>query len=336
MKTVESSSGTTTPDTFPPTSTAVWQHRHVIDLDDFTREEINVVFEIADAMAEVLTREVKKVPTLRGKTVVTLFYEPSTRTRSSFELAAKNLSADTVSIDASKSSVTKGESLADSLRTIQALGADIIVMRHSQSGAPYLAIQEIKSSIINAGDGWHAHPSQALLDLYTIRRHLGKMDNLKIAIIGDIMHSRVARSDIWGMTTMGAKVVLCGPSTLLPRGLNSFIENCGFHNVSVENNIEAALENADVVMLLRLQTERQQSGLLPSLREYTQQYQLTTERLVLAKPGALVMHPGPINEGIEVSPEIAHGAQSVIEEQVSNGVAIRMALLYLIAGGKNK
>lgn len=336
MKTVESSSGTTTPDTFPPPSTAVWQHSHVIDLDDFTRGEINLVFEIADAMAEVLTREVKKVPTLRGKTVVTLFYEASTRTRSSFELAAKNLSADTVSIDASKSSVTKGESLADSLRTIQALGADIIVMRHSQSGAPYLAIQEVKSSIINAGDGWHAHPSQALLDLYTIRRHLGKTANLKIAIVGDIMHSRVARSDIWGMTTMGAKVVLCGPSTLLPRGLNSFIENCGFHNVSVENNIEAALENADVVMLLRLQMERQHSGLLPSLREYVQQYQLTTERLALAKPNALVMHPGPINEGIEVSPEIAHGAQSVIEEQVSNGVAIRMALLYLIAGGKNR
>ncbi len=336
MKMVESSSGTTTPDTFPPPSTAVWQHSHVIDLDDFSREEINLVFEIADAMAEVLTREVKKVPTLRGKTVVTLFYEPSTRTRSSFELAAKNLSADTVSIDASKSSVTKGESLADSLRTIQALGADIIVMRHSQSGAPYLAIQEVKSSIINAGDGWHAHPSQALLDLYTIRRHLGKTDNLKIAIIGDIMHSRVARSDIWGMITTGAKVVLCGPSTLLPRGLNSFIENCRLRGVSVENNIEAALENADVVMLLRLQMERQQSGLLPSLREYIQQYQLTAERLALAKPGALVMHPGPINEGIEVSPEIAHGAQSVIEEQVSNGVAIRMALLYLIAGGKNK
>ncbi len=336
MKTVESSSGTTTPDTFPPPSTAIWQHSHVIDLDDFSKEEINLVFEIADAMGEVLTREVKKVPTLRGKTVVTLFYEPSTRTRSSFELAAKNLSADTVSIDASKSSVTKGESLADSLRTIQALGADIIVMRHSQSGAPYLAIQEVKSSIINAGDGWHAHPSQALLDIYTIRRHLGKTDNLKIAIIGDIMHSRVARSDIWGMTTMGAKVVLCGPSTLLPRDLNSFIENCQLRDVSVENNIEAALENADVVMLLRLQMERQQSGLLPSLIEYIHQYQLTAERLALAKPGALVMHPGPINEGIEVSPEIAHGAQSVIEEQVSNGVAIRMALLYLIAGGKNK
>ena len=336
MRTVESSSGTATPDTFPPPSIAVWQHSHVLDLDDFTREEIELVFEIADAMAEVLTREVKKVPTLRGKTVVTLFYEPSTRTRASFELAAKNLSADTVSIDASKSSVVKGESLIDSLRTIQALGADIIVMRHSQSGAPYLAAQHINSSIINAGDGWHAHPSQALLDLYTIRRHLGKLDNLKIAIIGDIMHSRVARSNIWGMTTMGAKVVLCSPSTLLPRGLNDFIANCQLPKVSIENKIEPALENADVVMLLRLQMERQQSGLLPSLREYIQHYQLTTERLSLAKSNVLVMHPGPINEGIEISPEVAHGTQSVIEEQVTNGVAIRMALLYLIAGGKNK
>jgi aspartate carbamoyltransferase catalytic subunit len=336
MRTVESSSGTATPDTFPPPSIAVWQHSHVLDLDDFTREEIELVFEIADAMAEVLTREVKKVPTLRGKTVVTLFYEPSTRTRASFELAAKNLSADTVSIDASKSSVSKGESLIDSLRTIQALGADIIVMRHSQSGAPYLAAQHINSSIINAGDGWHAHPSQALLDLYTIRRHLGKLDNLKIAIIGDIMHSRVARSNIWGMTTMGAKIVLCSPSTLLPRGLNDFIANCQLPKVSIENKIEPALENADVVMLLRLQMERQQSGLLPSLREYIQHYQLTTERLSLAKSNVLVMHPGPINEGIEISPEVAHGTQSVIEEQVTNGVAIRMALLYLIAGGKNK
>ena len=336
MRTIESSSGTTAPNTFPPPSTAVWQHNHILDLDDFTREEIELVFEIADAMAEVLTREVKKVPTLRGKTVVTLFYEPSTRTRASFELAAKNLSADTVSIDASKSSVVKGESLIDSLRTIQALGADIIVMRHSQSGAPYLATQHINSSIINAGDGWHAHPSQALLDLYTIRRHLGKLDNIKIVIVGDIMHSRVARSNMWGMTAMGAKVVLCSPSTLLPRGLNDFIENCRLRNVSIENNIEPALENADVVMLLRLQMERQQSGLLPTVREYIQLYQITEERLSLAKPGALVMHPGPLNEGIEISPEVAHGAQSVIEEQVANGVAIRMALLYLIAGGKNK
>jgi aspartate carbamoyltransferase catalytic subunit len=336
MRAIEASSGTGTPDMLPPPSMAAWKHSHVLDLDDFTREEIELVLETADAMAEVLTREVKKVPTLRGKTVVTLFYEPSTRTRASFELAAKNLSADTVSIDASKSSVVKGESLTDSLRTIQALGADIIVMRHSQSGAPYLAVQEVKSSIINAGDGWHAHPSQALLDIHTIRRHLGKLEKLKIAIIGDIMHSRVARSDMWGMTAMGAKLVLCSPSTLLPRGLDAFIENCRLRNVSVENEIEPALENADVVMLLRLQMERQQSGLLPSLREYIERYQLTMKRLSLAKPHALVMHPGPINEGIEVSPEIAHGAQSVIEEQVANGVAIRMALLYLIAGGRNK
>jgi aspartate carbamoyltransferase catalytic subunit len=314
----------------------VWQHSHVLDLDDFTREEIELVFEIADAMAEVLTREVKRVPTLRGKTVVTLFYEPSTRTRASFELAAKNLSADTVSLDASKSSIVKGESLIDSLRTIQALGADIIVMRHSQSGAPYLAIQYVNCSLINAGDGWHAHPSQALLDLYTIRRHLGTLANLKVTIIGDIMHSRVARSNIWGMTTMGAKIVLCAPPTLLPRGLDNFIANCQLPNVSIETEIEPALEDADVVMSLRLQIERQQSGLLPSLREYIQLYQLTMERLSLAKPHVLVMHPGPINEGIEISPEVAHGTQSVIEEQVTNGVAIRMALLYLIAGGKNK
>ncbi|MBM4446968.1 MAG: aspartate carbamoyltransferase catalytic subunit [Chloroflexi bacterium] len=336
IETIEPSSSTTTPDTFPPPFIAVWQHHHILDLDDFTQEEIELVLETANAMAEVLTREVKKVPTLRGKTVVTLFYEPSTRTRASFELAAKNLSADTVSLDAAKSSVTKGESLIDSLCTIQALGADIIVMRHSQSGAPYLAMQHVKCSIINAGDGWHAHPSQALLDLYTIRRHLGKLANLKVAIIGDITHSRVARSDIWGMTTMGTKVVLCAPSTLLPRGLDNFIANCRLPNVSIETKIEPALEGADVVMPLRLQMERQQSGLLPSLREYIQLYQLTMERLSLAKPHVLVMHPGPMNEGIEISPEVAHGTQSVIEEQVANGVTIRMALLYLIAGGKSK
>jgi len=336
MKAIEPNPSIATPETFPPPSVDVWQHSHVLDLDDFTQEEIQLVLETADAMAEVLTREVKRVPTLRGRTVVTMFYEPSTRTRASFELAAKNLSADTVSLDASKSSIVKGESLIDSLCTIQALGADIIVMRHSQSGAPYLATQHVNCSLINAGDGWHAHPSQALLDLYTIRRHLGTLANLKVAIIGDIMHSRVARSNIWGMTTMGARVILCAPPTLLPRGLDGFIDNCQLPNVSIETEIKPALENADVVMPLRLQMERQQSGLLPSLREYIQLYQLTMERLSLAKPQVLVMHPGPINEGIEISPEVAHGAQSVIEEQVTNGVAIRMALLYLIAGGKNK
>jgi len=336
MKITEPTSSTVIPETFPPPSISVWQHRHILDLDDFTREEVELVFEITDAMAEILTRDVKRVPTLRGKTIVTLFYEPSTRTRASFELAAKNLSADTVSLDASKSSVVKGESLVDSLRTIQALGADVIVMRHSQSGAPYLATQHLDTSIVNGGDGWHAHPSQALLDLYTIRRHLRELANLKVVIVGDIMHSRVARSNIWGMTTMGAKVILCAPPTLLPRGLADFISHCEFPNVGVESKIESALEGADVVMPLRLQRERQQSGLLPSLREYIQRYQLTEERLSLAKPYALVLHPGPMNEGIEISPEVAYGTHSVIEEQVSNGVAIRMALLYLIAGGKNK
>jgi aspartate carbamoyltransferase catalytic subunit len=334
MKTIEPSSGIAAPETFHSPSIALWHHNHVLDLDDFTREEIELVLDTADAMSEVLTREIKKVPTLRGKTVVTLFYEASTRTRASFELAAKNLSADTLSLDASKSSVTKGESLIDNLCTIQALGADIIVMRHSQSGAPYLAVQHVNCNIINAGDGWHAHPSQALLDLYTIRRHLGRLDNLKVAIVGDIMHSRVARSNMWGMTAMGAKIVLCAPNTLLPRGLDAFLDRCHLLNVNVETKVESALEGADVVMPLRLQMERQQSGLLPSLREYVQLYQITTERLSLAKPNALVMHPGPVNEGIEISPEVAHGTQSVIEEQVRNGVAIRMALLYLIAGGK--
>ena len=336
MELSESKLSPTVPEVFPPPSISMWQHRHILDLDDFSREEIGLVFEIADAMAEVLTREVKRVPTLRGKTLVTLFYEPSTRTRASFELAAKSLGADTVSLDASKSSIAKGESLVDSLRTIQALGADVIVTRHSQSGAPYLAAQHLDTSIINAGDGWHAHPSQALLDLYTVRRQLGRLANLKVVIVGDILHSRLARSNMWSMATMGAEVTLCAPPTLLPRGLADFISRCQLSNVSVEPRIEAALEGADVVMLLRLQMERQQSGLLPSLREYIQRYQLTVERLRLAKPCALVLHPGPMNEGVEISPEVAYGAQSVIEKQVTNGVAIRMALLYLIAGGRNK
>jgi aspartate carbamoyltransferase catalytic subunit len=333
MKTSESRTDAAA-ETFPPPLIAAWHHRHILDLDDFTGDEIELVLETADAMAEILTREVKKVPTLRGKTVVNLFYEASTRTRSSFDIAAKNLSADTINIDAAKSSVIKGESLIDTLHTLKALGANVIVMRHSQSGAPYVASQHTDTSIINAGDGWHAHPSQSLLDLYTIRHHLKKFTNLKIVILGDIKHSRVAHSNIWGMTTMGMKVTLCSPATLLPLGLNDFIRRCRIPNLTVEPEIEKALEGADIVMPLRLQLERQQSGLLPTLREYIRLYQLNEERLSLAKPNALVMHPGPVNEGIEVSLEVAHGAQSVIEEQVNNGIAIRMALFYLIAGGK--
>lgn len=317
-----------------PLTTSLWQHHHILDLDDFSPEEIELVFHITDAMKEVLSRPIKKVPTLRGKTIITLFYEPSTRTRVSFELAAKNLSADVVNLSASTSSATKGESLVDTVSTLQALGADIVVMRHPQSGAPNIAAKYLEASMVNAGDGWHAHPTQALLDLYTIREHKGNLKGLKAVIIGDIRHSRVARSNIWGLTTMGAEVTLCCPFTLLPIGLDK--QHHHFPQVSIEPDIELALDGADVVMVLRLQLERQQSGLLPSIREYIQLYQLTEPRLTKAKPDALVLHPGPMNEGVEISPAVAHGRQSVINEQVTNGVAVRMALLYLLAGSKEQ
>ncbi len=320
----------------PETSPDIWKHQHVLDVDDFSREEIDLVHEVADAMSEILGREVKKVPTLRGKTIVTMFFEASTRTRASFELAAKNLSADTVNLDAAKSSVTKGESFIDSLRTIQALGADVIIIRHSHSGAPYLASRSVQAHIINAGDGWHAHPSQSLLDTYTIRKHLGTLEGKKIVIVGDILHSRVAHSNLWGMSRLGAQIVLSGPQTLLPLDMDGFLAHSALSNVTVEPVLEKALKDADVVMALRLQLERQQAGLLPAVREYVQRYAITGERLRLAKPNALLLHPGPVNEGIELSPEVAYGAQSVIQEQVTNGVAIRMALLYLICGGKHK
>lgn len=333
MRVTEPNTFTVMPET-PPPSLKVWQHNHILDLDNFTKDEIELVFETSNAMKEVLKREIKKVPTLRGKTLATLFCEPSTRTRASFELAAKNLSADVINLDAIKSSVIKGESLIDTLRTLQAMGADIIVIRHSQSGAPYLASRHLNVSIINAGDGWHAHPTQALLDLYTIHHHLGQLNGLKVVIIGDIMHSRVAHSNIWGMSIMGAEVILCAPASLLPYGLNDFITNCHLPPITVEPKLDIALKGADAIMPLRLQKERQQTNLLPSLREYIQLYQLNQERLSLAKSHALVLHPGPVNEGIEIAPEVAYGTQSVIEEQVTNGLAIRMALLYLIVGGK--
>ncbi|MCK5577079.1 MAG: aspartate carbamoyltransferase catalytic subunit [Dehalococcoidales bacterium] len=308
-----------------------WRHKHVLDLDDFAPQEIELVLETTDAMKEILSRPIKKVPTLRGKTVVTLFYEPSTRTRSSFELAAKNLSADVVNLSAPVSSVTKGECLVDTLSTLEALGAEIVVMRHPHSGAPYIAARNTRASIINGGDGWHAHPTQALLDLYTIREHKGDFKGLKVVIIGDIKHSRVARSNIWGLTKMGATVTLCAPFTLLPAGLDE--PQGQFPGVTFKPDLETALEGADVVMALRLQMERQQSGLLPSIREYTRLYQLNESRLALAKPDAIVLHPGPVNEDIEISSAVAHGPKSVINEQVTNGVAVRMALLYLLAGG---
>jgi len=312
-----------------PLEASIWRRRHVLDLDDFTSEEIELVLGTADAMREVLSREIKKVPTLRGKTVVTLFCEPSTRTRVSFEQAAKNLSADVINLGASGSSVEKGESLIDTARTLQSLGADAIVMRHCYAGAPYLVARHIDVGVINGGDGCHAHPTQGLLDLYTIRDHLGTVAGAKVVIIGDITHSRVARSNIWGLSKMGAKVVLSAPPTLVPVGLSAPY----FPEIVVEQNLDRAVDGADIIMPLRLQQERQKRGLLPSLREYIQLYQLDAKRLAKAKPNALVLHPGPINEGVEITREVAHGAQSVIEEQVTNGVAVRMALLYLLLGG---
>ncbi len=312
-----------------------FRRQHVLDLDDFSPGEIRRVLDTADIMKEILRRPIKKVPTLRGKTVVTLFYEASTRTRVSFEVAAKNLGADTVSVSASASSVTKGESLVDTLCTLQALGADVIVMRHSHSGAPYLAARVFKGSVINAGDGWHAHPTQGLLDVYTIRQKFGQVAGLKAVILGDILHSRVARSDIWAMTKLGAEVTLCGPATLLPsHWVETASQNDGvvMPRLRLSTDLDRAIEGADVVMALRLQLERMQAGLLPSVREYVRMYQLTAERLKRAKPDALVMHPGPMNEGVEIAPDVAHGCQSVVEEQVANGVAVRMALLYLLIG----
>jgi len=311
----------------------VWRgRRHVLDLDDWEPGEIVQVMDTAIAMKGILARPIKKAPTLRGKTIVTAFYESSTRTRISFEVAAKVLSADAVNMTASASSVTKGESLLDTIRTLQAIGADVVVMRHPQSGAPWVVADRVNSAIVNGGDGWHAHPTQALLDLYTMRERLGRIAGLRVTILGDVLHSRVARSDIWGLAKMGAEITVCGPPTLLPRDWVAAPERLPWP-LRVEERIDAALDGADVVMALRLQRERQHAGLIPSIREYSRLYGLTAERMERASPNALVMHPGPMNEGVEIAPDVAHGAQSVIEQQVTNGVAIRMALLYLLSGG---
>jgi len=307
-----------------------WTRRHILDLDDFSREEIEAVLETASAMKEVLTRPVPKVPTLRGKRVFSLFCEPSTRTRASFELAAKTLSAEVVGITTQASSVVKGESLLDTIKTLEALGADAIVLRHPEAGAPYLAARYCRASIVNAGDGAHAHPTQALLDLFSLRQRLGDLEGLKVVIVGDILHSRVARSNIWGLKALGARVVLCGPPNLLPM---SFAD--AYAGVEVEWDLERALEGAGAVIALRLQLERQQD-LIPSVEEYVAFYQLNAQRLSRARPGALVLHPGPVNEGVEIDPEVARGPQSLIDEQVTNGVAVRMALLYLLLGGAHE
>jgi len=290
--------------------------------------------ETADAMLEVRSRPVGKVATLRGATVVTLFYEQSTRTRASFEVAAKAMGADVVNLTASGSSVEKGESLIDTVRTLEAIGADLLVMRHGKSGAPYLAARHTRAGVINGGDGTHAHPTQALLDLYTMRRHLGALEGKRVVIVGDVLHSRVARSNVWTLLTAGADVTLCGPATLLPRTLASAGSEVG--RVTLTANLDEAITGADVVMALRIQKERQATGLIPSLREYINGYQVNAARAAKAKARALIMHPGPMNEGIEIAPDIAHGVDSVIEEQVANGVAVRMAVLYLMATARTK
>lgn len=301
--------------------------KDLISLSDLSVEEIKEIFINAKSMKDVINREIKKLPTLRGKVVVNLFYENSTRTRSSFELAGKYMSADVINISASSSSVAKGENLRDTAKTIESMGADVVIMRHPASGAHYILAKALQARVINAGDGTHEHPTQALLDMFTMVEHLGSVEGKKIAIIGDILHSRVARSNIWGLNALGAEVWVCGPPTLMP----SQVENLG---AKVTWDMEKALENADVVMMLRIQLERQKKGLFPSTREYVKLYGLNSEKLKLAKEKALVMHPGPMNRGIEVTAEIAEGLQSVIEEQVTNGVAIRMALLYAMGGGK--
>ncbi|BEH10740.1 MULTISPECIES: aspartate carbamoyltransferase catalytic subunit [Geobacter] len=305
-----------------------FKHKDIIGLQDLTREEIQLLLDTADNMKEINSRDIKKVPTLRGKTVVNVFYEASTRTRTSFEIAAKRLSADTINISASTSSVTKGETLSDTARNILAMKPDIIVMRHAASGAHHYLAQRVSCSVINAGDGAHEHPSQGLLDMLTMRQKFGTLEGLTVAIVGDITHSRVARSDIFGLTKMGAHVRLAGPPTMMPPG----IERLG--NVTVCSDMREAIEGVDVVMMLRIQLERQGKTLLPTLREYARYYGLNPQNLKLAKPGAMVMHPGPINRGVELSSYVADSDQSAILTQVENGVAVRMAMLYHVSGGE--
>lgn len=304
------------------------KRKDLIALKELTKEEIELILNTAVSFKEIATRDIKKVPTLRGKTLINLFFEPSTRTRTSFELAGKRLSADVINISHSSSSAVKGETLLDTAKNLEAMNADLIVIRHSCSGSPYILSRHLKSSIINAGDGAHEHPTQGLLDIYTIREKLGKIEGLTVAIVGDITHSRVARSNIAGLTKLGASVRLVGPPTMIPID----IEKSG---VTVYDNLKEGIHDVDVILMLRLQLERQGKGLFPSIREYSEVYGLNKEKLKLAKKNVLVMHPGPVNRGVEISPEIADGISSVILEQVTNGVAVRMAVLFLLSGASS-
>ncbi|MCI5181237.1 MAG: aspartate carbamoyltransferase catalytic subunit [Candidatus Electrothrix sp. AW1] len=302
-----------------------FSHRHILDIEHLSADDITCILDTAESFKEISARPIKKVPTLRGNTIINLFFEPSTRTRLSFEIAAKRMSADTFNISASTSSTTKGETLIDTARNISAMNPDIIILRHSFSGAPQMLSQHVNAAVINAGDGTHEHPSQGLLDMMTVREHKQQLHDLKIAIIGDILHSRVAHSDILGFLRMGSEVFVYGPGTLIPPGLQEL-------GVTVCSTMKEAVEDADVVMTLRIQKERQNDSLLPSFREYAAEYGVTAKVASWARPDALIMHPGPINRGIELMPDVADGSQSVILDQVTNGVAVRMALLYLVTG----
>ena len=300
--------------------------RHLLGIESLTPEEITLILDTADSFAEISRREIKKVPTLRGQTVINLFFEPSTRTRTSFELAEKRLSADSLNFSAGTSSVVKGETLLDTARNLEAMNPDFIVMRHGMPGAPHFLSRVCRSSIVNAGDGSHEHPTQALLDAYTIRQRKGKIGGLRIVIVGDILHSRVVRSNLFLWQKMGADVTVVGPSTLMPLG----VEQLG---CQVSHRLDEAVEGADVIMMLRIQMERQGKGYFPSVREYFSLFGLTEERVRRARPDVIIMHPGPINRGVEIASRVADGPYSVILDQVTNGIAVRMAVLYLLAGG---
>jgi aspartate carbamoyltransferase catalytic subunit len=299
--------------------------KDLLSISDLTRDEIHLVLDTAEAMREIGQRPIKKVPTLRGKTIVNLFYEPSTRTRTSFEIAEKRLSADTLNVAVAASSVLKGETLVDTALNIEAMAPDMIVMRHASSGAGHLLSRICKSRIINAGDGMHEHPTQALLDAFTIREHKKRIDGLKVVIVGDLLHSRVLRSNVLLLTALGAEVCVCGPATLVPPGIERF-------GVQVSTSVDAAVEGADVIMMLRIQQERMHGAFFPSVREYFNVFGMTAARVARAKADVIIMHPGPMNRGVEIASDVADGPYSVILEQVANGVAVRMAVLYLLAG----
>ena len=305
-------------------------HRHLLGIEPLEPQEILTILDTADSLKEILDRPIKKVPTLRGKTVINLFYEASTRTRSSFEVAERVLSADSLSIAASSSSVTKGETLLDTAKNLEAMNPDMVIMRHASSGAPHLLARHCRFSVVNAGDGAHEHPTQALLDALTMRQKKGRIKGLRVAIVGDILHSRVARSNLWLLSKLGASVVLCGPPTLVPPGIEKLVP------ASVSYDIDEAVEGADVVMMLRIQLERMSGGFFPTTREYHRRFGLTVERARRARKDALIMHPGPMNRGVEIASEVADGPFSVILEQVTNGVAVRMAVLYLLLGGSSE